>query len=195
VTLRSGSPTYCGAARHPRPLRRGTPSSARRYLADVHRPDPPPLDIIRIYGLRFRSKFSFKQALRAMGAYAYHFWMAAMTPLRRVSGNQYLHRKSDAYRNASAVRSLPTIVTSNSAHRPGLASDPLRDETHPDLAVLRLLDTNRSARIGPSELVVAIALRNTLPQFLASAAKPSNLVKFIRDRLDLSRTEGTSLAA
>jgi hypothetical protein len=26
--------------------------------------------------------------------------MAAMTPLRRVSGNQYLHRKSDAYRNA-----------------------------------------------------------------------------------------------
>ncbi|MCX6930599.1 MAG: transposase, partial [Verrucomicrobia bacterium] len=30
-------------ARHPRPLRRGTPSSARRYLADVHRPDPGPL--------------------------------------------------------------------------------------------------------------------------------------------------------
>ena len=46
-----------------------------------------------------------------------------------------------------------------------------------------------------AEQVVAIALRNTLPQFLASAAKPSILVKFIRDRLDLSRTEGTSLAA
>jgi hypothetical protein len=43
---------------------------------------------------------SFKQSLRVIGAYAYHFWMAAMTPLRRVSGNQHLHRKSDAYRNA-----------------------------------------------------------------------------------------------
>ena len=50
-------------------------------------------------------------------------------------------------------------------------------------------------RLAPSELVVAIALRNTLPEFLATAAKTSILVKFIRERLDLSRAEGTSLAA
>ena len=59
-----------------------------------------PQDLIRIYGLRFKIEVAFKQALQAIGAYAYHFWMAAMTPLRRVSGNQYLHHKSDAYRNA-----------------------------------------------------------------------------------------------
>ena len=49
--------------------------------------------------------------------------------------------------------------------------------------------------LAPSELVVAIALRNTLPEYLAAAAKRSILVKFIRDRLDLSRSEGINLAA
>ena len=54
----------------------------------------------------------------------------------------------------------------------------------------------RSLGLVPvSEQVVAVALRNTLPEFLATAAKNSILVKFIRDRLDLSRSEGTSLAA
>jgi len=38
--------------------------------------------------------------------------------------------------------------------------------------------------LAPSEQVVAIALRHTLPEFLASTAKPSILVKFIRDRLE-----------
>jgi hypothetical protein len=49
--------------------------------------------------------------------------------------------------------------------------------------------------LAPSEQVVAVALRNTLPESLATAAKTPILVKSIRARLDLSRTEGTSLAA
>src|ERR1019366_1257247 len=80
-------------------------------------------------------------------------------------------------------------------HRPGPASDPLRHQAQPGMAVIRLLDPNRSARTGPSEQVVAIALRHTFPEFLATAAKTVILVKFLRDRLDLSRAEGTSLAA
>jgi hypothetical protein len=49
--------------------------------------------------------------------------------------------------------------------------------------------------LAPSERVVAVALRDTLPEFLATAAKTSILVKFIRDRLDLSGPEGISLTA
>ena len=38
-------------------------------------------------------------------------------------------------------------------------------------------------------------LRNTLPEFLAGAARESILAKFIRERIDLSRSEGATLAS
>jgi len=155
-----------------------------------------PLDIIRIYGLRFKIEVSFKQALRIIGAYAYHFWMAAMTRLPRVSGNQYLHRKSDAYRNAVRRK----LAAYHRHIQLGLIAQGLLQilsATTPKLVWRFFGSWIRTVRPGlaPSEQVVAVALRNTLPEFLATAAQTSILVKFIRDRLDLSRTEGTSLAA
>jgi hypothetical protein len=122
--------------------------------------------------------------------------MAAMTPLRRVSGNQYLHRQSDAYRNAVRRK----IAAYHRHIQLGLMPQGLLQilsATKAKLVWRSFGSWIRTARPGlaPSEQVVAIALRNTLPEFLATAAKPSSLVKFIRDRLDLSRTEGTSLAA
>jgi hypothetical protein len=156
----------------------------------------PPWDIIRIYGLRFKIEVSFKQSLHVIGAYAYHFWMAAMTPLRRVSGNQYLHHKSDDYRDAIRRK----IAAYHRHIQLGLIAQGLLQilsTTQPKLVWRSFGSWIRTIRPGlaPSEQVVAIALRHTLPEFLVTAAKTPILVKFIRDRLDLSRTEGTSLAA
>jgi hypothetical protein len=155
-----------------------------------------PLEIIRIYGLRFKIEVSFKQALRVIGVYAYHFWMAAMTPMRRASGNQHLHHKSEAYR--IAVRRK--IAAYHRHMQLGLITQGLMQilSAKAPKHVWRSFGSwVRTIRPGlaPSEQVVAVALRNTLPEFLAAAAKTSILVKFIRDRIDLSRSEGTSLAA
>src|SRR6266853_2013024 len=52
------------------------------------------IEIIRLYGLRFKIEHSFKQAVHRIGAFAYHFWMRDMKPLGRRPGDQYLPRES-----------------------------------------------------------------------------------------------------
>ncbi len=58
------------------------------------------IEIVRLYGLRFKIEHTFKQAVRLIGSFSYHFWMSDMKPLRRRSGNQHLHRASPEYRDA-----------------------------------------------------------------------------------------------
>jgi hypothetical protein len=122
--------------------------------------------------------------------------MAAVTPLRRVSGNQYLHHESDDYRNAVRRK----IAAYHCHIQLGLIAQGLLQvlsATQRKLVWRSFGSWIRTIRPGlaPAEQVVAVAYRNTLPEFLASADITPTLVKFIRDRLDLSRTEGTSLTA
>ena len=155
-----------------------------------------PVEIIRIYGLRFKIEVSFKQSLHVIGAYAYHFWMAAMTPLRRVSGNQYLHRKSKSYRNAVHRK----IAAYHRHIQLGLIAQGLLQilsATVPQTIWRSFGSWIRTIRPGlaPSEQVAAIALRNTLPYFLSDATIAAIFTKFLQDRIDLSRAEGTRLIA
>lgn len=154
------------------------------------------LQVIELYGVRFNIEVSFKQAIYTLGTYSYHFWMSAMTPRSRRAGNQYLHRKPAAYRDQVRRK-----IAAYHAHiQIGIIAQGL-------LQTLALRCTAsvwkrfgswlRTIRpdIMPSEFVVAIALRHSLPLFLADSPDEHILVKFIRDRIDLSRHEGASLAA
>jgi hypothetical protein len=61
-----------------------------------------------------------------------------------------------------------------------------------------LIPDQITAAIDFAEFVMAKEKRdrrNTLPELLAGTGETSILAKSLRDRIDLSRTEGTSLAA
>ena len=156
----------------------------------------PGLQIIELYGVRFKIEVSFKQAIYTVGTYAYHFWMSAMTPRPRRSGNQHLHRKPQPYRDQVRRK-----IGAYHAHiQLGIIAQGLLQTLalHCTATVWQRFGSwLRTIRPGilPSELVVSVALRHSLPVFLADSAKDHILTKFIRQRLDLSRHEGAFLAA
>ncbi|MGH7644505.1 MAG: transposase [Gemmatimonadales bacterium] len=143
-----------------------------------------PLDVIILYGYRFKIELGFRHALRVVGSYTYHFWMQAMTPLRRVSGNQYMHRKSARYRQ-QVRRKLAAY------HRHvqlGCVAQGLLQYLALTCGAtvwqlfrswLRTMHLDRP----PSELVVAHALRASLPEFLAAGPTDPVLAKFLRRQL------------
>jgi hypothetical protein len=144
-----------------------------------------PLDIIRLYGLRFKIEFGFKQAVRQIGSFAYHFWMKDMVPLHRRNGNQYLHRHSDQYRNHVRRK----IHAYHVFMQAGVIAQGLLQYlsvTHPKLVWNSFGSWLRTIRPGipPSEFVVANALRQTLPHFLLGSSKIDSFKKFIAHRQD-----------
>jgi len=144
------------------------------------------VDIIRLYGLRFKIECSFKQAVRQIGSFAYHFWMKDMIPLLYRNGNQYLHRKSADYR----TRVKRKIHAYHAFIQAGVVAQGLLQYlavAAPKLVWESFGSWLRTIRHGipPSEFVVANALRQTLPEFLMGTSKSNSLTKFIVDRQDI----------
>jgi DDE superfamily endonuclease len=154
------------------------------------------IDIIRLYGLRFKIEHAFKQAVRQIGAFAYHFWMADMKPLRRNSGNQHLHRATPKYRN-QVKRKLHAYHVFIQA---GIVCQGLLQYlavAYPRLVWNAFGSWLRTIRPGipPSELVVATALRQRLPEFLLNTAENNICAQFIVDRQDTNTMQNFRLAA
>ncbi|EKD52166.1 MAG: hypothetical protein ACD_62C00090G0007 [uncultured bacterium] len=152
------------------------------------------IELIRLYGLRFKIEVSFKQELRIIGAYGYHFWMMGMKKIRRCSGNQYLHCESDVYRNAVRRK----VAAYHRFIQIGLIAQGLiqyLSSTFPKLVWKSFGSWLCTIRPGvpPSEMVTANALRSTFPEFLMGNNNASTFTKFLLDRIDLNRSEGLRL--
>ncbi len=142
------------------------------------------LDIIRLYSWRFKIEAGFWQAIHTVGAYAYHFWMRAMTPIRRRSGNQHLHRKSKGYRQqvrrkfAAYERHIQLGLIAQGLLQ-YLAVTFRHAAWHSFNSYIRTAHTEAA----PSEWVVTHALRNTWGYFLRVSPHCLILKKFLASKI------------
>ena len=155
-----------------------------------------PVEIIRAYGLRFKIEFGFKQAAHVVGSYGYHFWMADWKPTKRGGGNRHLHHESGAYREAVRrklhayhVFLAAGVVTQGLMH--------YLSACHTETVWASHRSWLRTIRRGtaPSELVVKLALRRTLPEYLLASGERNDLAKFIVERQRPETHEDWALAA
>ncbi len=147
-----------------------------------------PLEILRLYGWRFKIEVCFKQAIHTVGAYAYHFWMQDMTPIRRGSGKQYVQRKSEIYR-AHIRRKLAAYERHIQL---GLIAQGLLQYLALSFRRLAWFNFHSYIRTAcpqkpPSEWVVSHALRHTWPDFLRGSLQSRILKKFLASKVSPER--------
>jgi Transposase DDE domain len=155
-----------------------------------------PLEIVALYGYRFKIEAGFRQAVHVLGSYAYHFWMRAMPPITKKAGNQILYRKSEAYRQAVRRKihayhcyvQIGCIAQGLLQHLAVNFSNTVWKQFR---SWLRTMKTDQP----PSELVVACALRSGLFEFLAATPDEHTLKKLILDHLDPSQLPEYRMAA
>jgi hypothetical protein len=155
-----------------------------------------PLEIIRLYGLRFKIELGFKQAVHTIGAYAYHFWMSNMNPLKHGSGNQHLHRVDEEYREAvqRKIRAYHVFIQAGVVCQ-GLMQYLSAEFT--DRVWGSFGSWLRTIRDGvpPSEFVVANVLRESMPEFFADAGMTNIFAKFVLEHREPGKSDDVDEAA
>lgn len=155
-----------------------------------------PREIIQLYSLRFKIEVTFKHAIHHVGAFGYHFWMAAMRPIKQKSGDQDLRGETRSYcdKVARKMRAYHCFVQT------GLIAQGLLQ--YLSMSCEQAVWSNfgswiRTIRpnVLPSESVVSDALKNTLPDFLASSVSAGIIEKFITSRIDWERPDSKRFVA
>lgn len=139
-----------------------------------------PLTVIALYGYRFRIEVGFRQAIGGLGTYAYHLWMEKMSRRKRGSGNQDIRKRSWEYKQAvqRKIAAYHRFVQLGCIAQ-GLLQLLAFTQRHTVWQRFRSWLRTMNPQQSPSELVVAQALRTSLPEFLTDPAAPHDLVKFL----------------
>ena len=142
--------------------------------------DLPPLDVILLYGYRFKIETGFRQAIYVLGSYAYHFWMKDMIPITRRSKGQDLQDTSRQYQQAvwrklNAYHLHVQVACIAQGLMLHLAHHHAEHVWRQFRSWLRTMDPTRP----PSELVVAYVLRDQLHAFMKCFGADSETAKFI----------------
>lgn len=155
-----------------------------------------PVEVIRLYALRFKIEVSFKSSVHVLGTYTYRFWMQTMMPTKPGDRDVKLYEYSLKYRQKVKKK----LAAYNCYIQIGVIAQGVLmflASVHPQKVWRSFGSWLRTIRpdLAPSELVTSIALRNTLPQFLLGSDTSINLKKFLMNRIDLERSEGLRLVA
>ncbi len=156
-----------------------------------------PMQILQLYGYRFKIELGFKQAVHVLGAHDYHFWMADMKPIRRGNGDQYLHRAMEAYR-AGIRRKLRAyhVHVQLGCIAQGLLQHLAINHTAAVWYSFRSWLRTMNDAMPPSELVVSMSLNTGLQEFFAVCSLTPGLKKLVESyRQYRPQYEGQRLAA
>jgi DDE superfamily endonuclease len=147
-----------------------------------------PADMIFIYGLRFKIEVMFKQAVHTVGVFLYRFWLKMMKPIVRGSGDQNLQFASRKFKEnvARKLRSYHLFMLLGFIAQGLLQylSIYYHEIVWKNFGTwLRTIRKN----ILPSEMVVALAMKNTYFEFLIDGEYCSIFKKFLLKKIDIRR--------
>lgn len=147
-----------------------------------------PLSIAFIYSLRFKIEVFFKQAVHLVGAFMYRFWLKIMKATKRGSGDQCLQFAPKKFKESVAkkLRAYHLFILL------GFIAQGLMQylSIHYHEVVFKKFGTwLRTIRANtlPSEMVVALAMKNTYAEFLEDGEYCFIFEKFLRDKISTKR--------
>ncbi len=153
------------------------------------------LEIIKLYGFRFKIEVSFRHAIRVIGVYGYHFWMMCMKKISKGSKSQHVYQNDERYQ-AAVIRKIKAYETFVQL---GLISQGML--IYLSVYFTKQVWTNFGSWLRtmktdccPSELVVSYAMRNTFWIFLQELPKNDIWKKFFEKRAAPDRLPGLKRA-